>query len=511
MNIAKIYYVKDFILLINKHILHTSIPGYEKISTGSNSVIYYLENSVHSHCTLKNSSNVTNINWFNSFYPLFYYENKDCTILTSNFSHFFSLNLSLSINQNGIKEFIIFNTTLGKNTFFNEVERIFGINKIIIKKDEVNFQFFKENELNLNLLSVFNNNINYIINQTSSDNHGIFLSGGNESRINAAIANHYQLERKYITWGHPDNKENIIASKISKKSNVKHINIRPQASELPYREFLNKTGFLSNMQYAYRYQAVKMSFAQLGIDHLWTGWGDITGYIPINFGTEFFNNTFWYYTNNYDLQSSLFNKDFISSYNIDSFNIPKQNRKIKFLKFLFHFFHKQIAPRIYGQVLSAENTSGHIIAPWFSSKLYECIIQEESVDHFLYLRKRNRVMWKNNLYANLIDNYDSRLNYIKNAKNYYPFLFKDYFKPIGLPVAFLLTKMWKKSGNLFDPVENINFIRSELIKCMDYDIDYFVKNEIQNKIKNSNNWTGPDIMELFKVIQISWLLEKTNG
>ena len=394
------------------------------------------------------------------------------------------------------------------NTLHNEVERIFGIKNIIFKRGHLSFVYTEKNNVENNTFDVFNKNIKTLINLTNGGRHGIFLSGGNESRINAAVSNHYNLSRKFVTWGHPKNKEYIIASNIAKKSRVEHFNIRPNVSELPYKDFLKKTGFLSNMQYAHRYQNVKMAFEQLEIDHLWTGWGDTTGYISINQSTEFFNSIFWSYTKDQKLCSPLWNKDFLSSYMINNFDIHKQKNKNLFLKNVFNFYHNTIAPRVYGQVLSAENLLGSIIAPWFNHTLYKSIISEETKTPSLYLYKKNRVIWKNNLYTKIIAQYDPKLNYLKNAKNYYPFLFNDYLQYLGLPLAYLLTKTANTTNSYFDPVEDKDFIKNELIKLVDLDLDYFNMDEIRNEIQKSDHWNGPIIMELFKVIQIYWLLKR---
>ncbi|MBK7377402.1 MAG: hypothetical protein IPJ03_00045 [Ignavibacteriales bacterium] len=450
----------------------------------ADTILLYQESRIYSNNSLFIYNGKFVINWNNSFYPIFYYRNNNVEVLTPNYSHLFNLNLPLSVNYNSIKEFIIFNTTLKDNTFHNEVNRLFGVKNIILQKDSIQLDKHKENEIINNIFDIFNENIKKIIGQTDNDIHGIFLSGGNESRINAAIGNHYNLNRKFITWGHPKDKEFIIASNIARKSKVEHINIRPNLAELPYKDFFEKTGFLSNIQYAYRHQNVKLAFEKLKIDHLWSGWGDTTGYIPINQSTEFFNDIFWNYTKEQTINSPFWNKDFLSSYEMDVLNIPPQKDRYNFLGFLFRFYHKEIAPHIYGQVFAAENMLGNVITPWFYNKLYKSIFSLESKQPSLYLNKTTRVLWKNNLYTKIIAQYDTKLNYMKNAKNYYPFLFSDYIKYGGLPVAYFLQKFKNDKTQYFDPVEDRLFIKSELQKIINSENILVNKNNLKKFVKS---------------------------
>lgn len=507
MNYRSLIYIKDFILIIGRQFHSQLYKGYITLKINPNTIILLKKSNVISHCSLKIDNETFLIQWYNSLYPLFEYKNKYLTIITPNYSNFYKLSLTLNLRASAIHEFIVFNTLLHKTTFHKEVKRIFYIKTITIGNERISYITAKNKSSDRLLTNTFNNIINYKIGNTNLDRHSIFLSGGNESRINAAISNFYNLNRKFITWGHPKNREFHIASKIAQKSKIQHVNIRPEVLQLPYREFLEKTGFLSNMQYAYRYQAVKMVFDEIGSDHLWTGWGDILGYLPLYKPTEFFNSIFWRYIKTKTLHAPFWDENFISSFElVNTVNLHHKSKK-QLKKNILDFFYEEIAPRIYGQVLSAENTIGHIVAPWFNIELYEIISSlKEKYNSALYLKKYNFVLRKNSTYANLIAHYDSRLNFIVNSKNYYSFLFQDSIKYFGLPISYFLTKTSNKSDNSFDSIFNVHFIKKELFNVLDSNFHYFNKKEIQRLISNINVWSETPMMELFQIIQINWLL-----
>lgn len=498
--------IKNYLLIRGLESGNYQLDKFIKVVIDSGTVLFYQGSSLSSYSFFCTISGDYILKCENAFYPVFYHKSKQLIAITPDYSLLNVLNLPLDINYTAIKEFVVFNTPLKTGSFNNIVERLFGIREITINHADINISYIKENIERSSLLNTFGNNIKGIINNTFSDKHGVFLSGGNESRINAAISNHYNLDRNFITWGHPEDIEFIIASKIAKEKKIGHINIRPVAADLPYREYLEKTGYLSNMQYAYRYQSVKSVYEQYAFNHLWTGWGEVNGFIKENSPTEFFNQAFWDYIKLQTINNSFWSKDFLLSTKLNSLEVLQKRDKREFLYILFRFFQKEIAPRIYGQVLSAESTICNIIAPWFDRKIYESIFHQQERNSNLFLSRSSRVKWKNNIYTNLLNKYDPALNNFKNSKNYYPFLFSDSLKHIGLPIAYLLTKTSKKRQRFFDPMENTEFMKRELENCLESRRMIFNNIGILKAINNSYKWTGPEILELFKIIQINLFL-----
>lgn len=112
----------------------------------------------------------------------------------------------------------------------------------------------------------------------------------------------------------------------------------------------------------------------------------------------------------------------------------------------------------------------------------------------------------NNLYYQLIKKYCPQLNYIKNAKGYYPVFVNKYTSFAGLLLAALMKKYASKKRFPFDPVEDKTFIQIELEKILDSNFEIFDKGSIEQIIKQKENCKGPDILEYFKLIQTHWFL-----
>lgn len=509
MNRKGTLFIKDFVVLLGVEANVYSPIGYERVILNKNTILIYKLSHVYSHCALNNYNDKFEIQWANSFYPLFHYKSAKCEIVTPNYAHLFNLNLLMNVNQNSIREFIIFNTTLHTNTFHNEIKRLFGVKTIIIDKDEIDFQFAEKVQDEKPILKLIKDKITSVYDNIKSDKHGVFLSGGYESRINVSVSNYYNLDRFFVTWGHPQDKEFKIAARIAKKLNVRHYNIRPNASALPYKELLNKTGFLANMQYAYRYEAVKSVFKKLKADILWTGWGDINGYPTMYQPSELFSSYYLGLYKGEKLYPVGWNKDWLEDFASKGSVISEEIKASPAKKTFFKLKQNIFAPYIFGQVLAAEQTLGTVIAPWFDYHVYSAIQDLEEKNSKLYLDKKCRVLWKGRLYYRLLQKYDNRLNYIKNSKGFYPFLFSSLLLPFALPMGYMLKKKEERKRYPFDPVENKNLIIQELTKILDspyYEI--FDRKGIQSIIKNKDFWTGPEILEYFKIIQIFWFYQK---
>lgn len=506
-----IIFIKDFLIAQNISPNINFNRNYRKIEVSQNVILMYKESQKFSFNYIQPNVKKIELYWDNPFHPIFKYAANNRSIITPNYQHFFDLKLSLTSNPNNIIEFTLFNTPTGKATFHNEVERVFNINRIVIDGNEIKFEYADEQSSNKSLFGVFQKQVYRTVLETGSLKHGIFLSGGSESRINAAIAQHYGLQKEFITWGHPEDKEYRIAAEISKKLRTKHINIRPDVSKLPYREVLLKTGFLVNMQYAYRYSVVKQLFQIYGYNLVWTGWGDINGYPTMYQSSELFSD---FYLGLYKGE-----KRFPKGWNIDWLYLYKFNdnpiiEKVNInpgSKTFFSLQKEVFAPYIFGQVLSVENTLGSVKAPWFHPNIYNAIRMEEAINPKIINSKKERTMWKNDLYYKIIEKYCPDLNHFKNSKGYYPWMVRKETGILGITLAYLLKKIESFKRYPSDSAEDKKFLKIELLKIVEDSIEIFEKNDILEIINRIDSWTGNEIFEIFKLIQIYWFFKfKSN-
>lgn len=499
-------FIKDFIIFQNFPIDIKIEKNYNKITFGSNVILFYKEANNFSFNEIHFKEKYIEICWSNSFYPIFKYNGENCLIITPNYEHFFKFKLPLTINQNSIIEFILFNTIIGNDTFHNEVERIFYINKIYINDNKIKCERYNKQSDAKSLIEVFQNQVRKTIANTLSLKHGVLLSGGGESRINAAIAHFYGLQKEFITWGHPEDKEYKIAAKISNKLKTRHVNIRLEASCLPYKEFLLKTGFLVNMQYAYRYTGVKRLFKTYEYDMVWTGWGDINGYPTIYQPSELFSGFYLSLYKDEIIFPKGWNLDWLQSYPFEKNSIIKKIKNDNSKKTFFELKREIFTPYIFGQVISIENTLGSIYAPWFHPIIYQAVKREESFNSKIIDSKKERTIWKNELYYQLINKYFPTLNNIKNSKGYYPWMVRKQTGIFGLSLGYFLKILEKYKQYPFDPVEDRNFLKMELHKILDDSLEIFKKEDIAQFIKNIDLWNGYQILEIFKLIQVYWFL-----
>ncbi|MGC9374932.1 MAG: hypothetical protein ACP5DQ_07825 [Bacteroidales bacterium] len=445
----------------------------------------------------------------NPFMPVYFYSKKDVNIISPNYEHLFNLTPQLSINNKGIIEFVLFHTPQMNNTFHEDVKRMIGVKMILIEENKkIRFEYYKEKETKLSLKETFSNKASRFFIPLTDKSNAIFLSGGGESRINAAGAQAYNIKKDFVTWGHPENIEYKIAGKIAGKLNTKHISIRPEISTLPYKELLERTGFLANLQYAYRYAVFKSLFNEYGYDAVWTGWGDINGYPMMHQPSELFSE---YYLGLYE-GKEVFPKGWNREWLRDTHNKPDsvitRIRESPNLQTFFDLKREWLAPVIFGQILSLENLVGPVISPWFHPDIYSAVEQAEKRNPKLIHHKIWRTIWKNDLYFKLIKQYCPGLNYIKNSKGYYPWMVQKKTGLLGLLVAGFLKKWFSEETYPIDPVENKTFMVNELKRIESESHEIFSREEIQQIIKTEGKWKGPDIFEYFKIIQVDWFLKK---
>jgi len=500
-------YINDFVIISGLP-LGEGIGGFEnKFETGNVNLFYSLNNKF-SFSYIKNGKDKIIIKWGNSFFSIFSYKCNNQIIITPNYEHFLNLKLHLSINETGIQEFILFNTPLQNHTFHKEVKRLFNIDTLIIENNEIKFEKHnKENTENYSLGKTFQERIENIIPDIIGLKHGLFLSGGGESRINAAISHHYNLDKDFITWGHPKDKEFIIASRIAEKQKTPHISIRPDVYNLSYRDLLYKTGFLSNMQYSYRYAVLKTIFEKHKYDIIWTGWGDINGYPTMYQSTELFTDFYLSLYKGEKLYPKGWNHEWLASYKLKNNKFYDHITQSPTTETFFRIKQEELAPRIFGQLLAAESHLVPVFAPWFSPQIYYAVHQEEMYNTALIRNKKARTIWKGELYYRLLKDYCPSLNNIIHSKGYYPWMVQKKYGLVGLAIAAIMKKSIGHKQFPFDPVENKGFLKEELLNIAESNNTIFDKQEIAKIVSISDFWNGNDILEIFKIIQVSWFLK----
>jgi len=501
------YNTNDFIVIYSTNSFDYVPDNYTIISLYHTQIYFKKYDNLPNNYKINLEGKNKYIQFINTLFPIFIYQSDSCQIITPNYSHLLEMKLSLSVDYSGIREFVLFHTPVDNRTFHKEVNRLFGVDKISFNQFQPNIHYQKKSKISENVLDMFIHNVDINIKTLQNCRYGVFLSGGGESRINAAITNSYGLDKEFINWGHPKDKEYLIADKIAKKLNTPLHNIRPDCSCLPYEELLSQCGYLVNMQYAYRYAAVKHLFERLSFDLVWTGWGDINGYPTRYQPSELFSA---YYLGLYSGEKRYppgWNHDWLKDHNDTGNWLLEQIKADPSPRTFFDLKENLFAPAIFGQVLAIENLVGRVFAPWFSPDLYAAVCCAEKQNHKLINSKLHRVLWKNELYYQLIKKYCPELNHIKNARGYYPWLLRARMGAPGLLVAAVLKKISSRRRYPFDPVEDRVFIKKELSRIVDEGNDLFDREAIKNIIKNVHSWSGPDILEYFKMIQSHWFLK----
>lgn len=501
-------FINDFVVISGLSVANGVLGFEHKFETG-NFTLFYSLNNKFSCSYLKKEKDKIKVKCGNPFFPIFSYQNNNQIIITPNYEHILNLKLHLLINETGIQEFILFNTPLQNHTFHKDVERLFDIDTLIIENNEIKFiKCIKENEENHSLKITFKRRIENIIPDIKEFKHGIFLSGGGESRINAAIGHYYNLNKDFITWGHPQDKEYIIASRIAEKQKTPHFIIRPDVYNLPYRDLLYKTGFLSNMQYSYRYDVLKKIVEKHKYDIIWSGWGDLNGYPTMYQPSELFTD---FYLNLYKGEKQYpkgWNHNWLASYKLKNNKLYDHITHSSTIETFFEIKQKELAPRIFSQVLAAENQLITVISPWFSPQIYYAVHQEEMNNTALIRNKKARTIWKGELYYRLLKDYCPSLNNIIHSKGYYPWMVQKKHGLVGLALAAIMKKSMSYKQFPFDPVEDKGFLKKELFNIAESNNTIFDKQEILKVVSNSNLWNGNDILEIFKIIQVDWFLNK---
>ncbi len=503
-------FLKNFVI-VNGYVKTLNyFPNFSKAKIDEHTFVFYQESKVLSQFHLKHGERTFEIKCDNFFYPLFHYFSNKCEIITPNYINLLRLDLPLSLNENGIREFILFNTSFQNHTFHNEVERLTGIEKIVFENSELTFRVQSKSFPEKILKDRFIEKIDVLTSVFKECFHGVFLSGGNESRINAAIAQAYRLKKEFITWGHPRDKEYLIAERIANQLKSRLQNIRLDSKQLPYDEILQKSGYLVNMQYAYRYAAVKHLFDDFEYEVVWTGWGDINGY-PVRYQpSELFSAYYLGLYHGEEKYPSGWNREWLEEYNRNKNRIKERIQAEPGPHTFFELKTEVFAPAIFGAVLGIENTLGTVLAPWFSPEMYAAVRYEEKHNPKLITHKIRRVRWKNELYFQLLKKYCPELNYIRNTKGYYPWMTQAKLGIPGLFIAAIMKKLNSFKKYPFEPTEDKLFIKKELFKILDSNLEIFNKQQIEMIIKNMDSWQGPDIHENFKLIQIHWFLSKNQ-
>lgn len=469
-----------------------------------NYTVYY--NPVDSFGVYNFIINDKGINSRNSLLPYFHYKTEKYELITPNFSIFFRLALSLTKDENSIKEFVLFNTPLYDHTFFNEVKRYSNIKEILFSiKDKIQF-VQRQNMPNSCIYEEFTNTIELVVNETKDLKHGVLLSGGYESRINAAIAYKYSLNRKYFTWGNECDIENIIAKKVAQRLSTTHINIESVVSLNGSIEFLEKTGYIAHMSHSHTMVAINSIFRNYDVDLIWNGWGDLNGYTPIKYPTEIFSP---FMINLFKGEMSYpigWNREWINTLDLTNYDWIDMNKKHSLEK-IFDLLESMIAPLIIGQTFAAQNLAGPIISPWFSRDIYDSLKYEEFNNPDLIKKKYKRVLWKGDFYYRLLKNYSNPLNYIKTSKGYYPFCFNKQFSYLLAPFNLITSYIEKHKKYPKTSIDDKFMLLEELEKIESQNLEMYNKSEIRYIIKNYEQFHKH---ELYKIIQVAWLLNKNK-
>lgn len=470
------------------------------------------QNNIIDRYQLKVTSQGLILNSYSMDRYVFIYKNLNNLIISSRIDYLYGfLN---DIDTSSIKELILFNVPLANNTLFKFIKKYNSSYKILIHKDgkvSISKKYVKK-VISTNFIYEFKNNVSNFIVKTKNYNHGILLSGGYESRINASISQHYKLNKTFFTWGHPKDVEYIIADKISELLYTEHYNIRPRIIHNIYKEFLEKVGYMVNMQYAYRYYAIKLIQELFDVDIIWSGWGEFNGY-P-NFPSEFISYFLSKIISNGNIQESIpkgWNREWLLDYEFKKNNwfvdFLNDNNKIPYL---FNIRNEITTKNIYALVYLAENSITNIYCPWLNQNLLNIIKNCEQKKASIIYSKIKRGIWKRELYYKLLKYYENKLNYVKLSQGYYPFFFNGCFKIVNLGLYKIFKSINKYKSNLkyFDPIENREFLCIELGKILDSNIDLFEKKEIEEILINKEFWIGNQIFEIFKLIQIHWFYTK---
>jgi|WetSurMetagenome_2_1015567.scaffolds.fasta_scaffold19084_2 hypothetical protein len=440
----------------------------------------------------------------NSFTPLFYLKTESVEAITPDFSLLIPYCKGSEIDEQGIREFILFNTPLEGRSFIKDVKRITGISKIELleKGNSIQFTPFiaKDNFSSIN--DIVQTKVEELVKKNEVIHHAILLSGGNESRINAAISAYYKFNTTFVTWGHPKDKEFAIAASIAKKLKIRHINVRPNVLNLPYQEYIEKTGFLSNMQYAYRYQVIKEIREKIDPNLIWTGWGDINGYPSLNETSELFST--YFLSNMWKKRVprlSGWNNRWLFLDDISPLPFSKncQDQKAEIMK----INREILTPLIFGQSISAENSLIPIFPVWHDPDIFHLFSELEIKHPRLVNHKGTRVRLKGELYYYLLNQYYPALNWIINAKGFYPGLFNPVLGPFGPLIAAGMRKLKPKEILPFDPIEDKKYLVQQLNIICENPNDIFDRQTILELIKNYESWDGNVIMEVYKLIQVS--------
>lgn len=465
--------------------------------------LYYSQPNVFSQFSLIGETIIVN----KTFSCLFYYKNKSLEILTPNFKHILSIADKLTVNSKGIKEFVLFNTPLEQRTFFNEVKRIFNINIITISNNFLSFIYYNS-IVSHDVYTCFNDYIENSIKYMKNANNAFLISGGYESRINAAIASFYGLKGAFFTWGNTGNIENILAKKVANKLCREHFNLKVIIGEKNCTEYAKYTGYLSNLQYAFRLALIEKLARYCKFDIIWSGWGDILGSTTYNHPNEILSTALIQYINNKNPTPSCWNKDWLSGYQseIIDFNRHRSNKR-KRIEIVNGIKTNILAPLIYGQVVTVENCMNAVFLPWFNEFAFNAIKNEEYKRKKLIFSKIYRTKWKGELYYRIIKNYNDKMNNIKISKGFYPFLFSPLFLKSGILIAWLQKKNEQRKEYPFDAIEERIWQKNTLKEILDSEFTQFDKKAIIKFIDKMESLNGNDIFEIYKIIQVYWLLK----
>lgn len=420
------------------------------------------------------------------------------------------------IDEEGLAEFAWFHTQLSTKTMYKKVFRPYGILAWIIRNGSIK-------EISLNERGRFKNRANFSIEQAflysvsaridKDSRNGTLLSGGYESRVVTAALHKQNSLDSIFTWGHPKSKEALLAKRIANRIGVKWQLVRPDATHLDIASFLEATEGQLNLQYAYRFTAIKMisqNNIDDNIDALWSGWAEPTG-SPC-YPSELISPALAYYIQNEQLPALDsqyvpigWDKDWLKNF-IPDIPFPIPDNKFEGVLLLANSILRQ---RIFGAMRAAESQVIKVCMPWLDSLVDEAMEYEESKLPLLKKSRNYRSTWRRQTYERILRKSNPYLDWIPVSDGYPPIIFYAPFTLISAPIAYILAQRRRcRKGEFFDPVEDVSLIKTELQKIAECGYPWLDNDVLYKIVKSTDAWNGYFILELLKIIGICKWFER---
>ncbi|MBN1217150.1 MAG: hypothetical protein JXA99_17150 [Candidatus Lokiarchaeota archaeon] len=162
-------------------------------------------------------------------YPLYYYFDKKF-ILSDDYLIIFKSLANTEVNKDALFDLILFNKMLGDKTLTKQIKRIKPSTEIKYIKNTIALK--NQSDILGKIKSLeYQGKIGQSINESIIDNLNInkeiilTLSGGFDTRALFSIMLDSELTFKTLTWGQAGSREMLLTKSLSKKFNIKHIEL----------------------------------------------------------------------------------------------------------------------------------------------------------------------------------------------------------------------------------------------------------------------------------------------